>query len=91
MSRSYEESWIVEGIFHILYLLSVKCDQGGTDLFDADEVLKHYSSVKEDIDEFVKNNPNKAAYRIFRSSLTKRLLVKYSNAKQFDLPLDAAE
>ena len=87
LSRTYEEAWIVEGIFHILYLLSVKCDQSGTDIFDADSVLEYYNSVKEDIDEFVKRNPSNAAYRIFRSSLTKRLLVRYSNAKQYDLPL----
>lgn len=86
VAKTYEESWIVEGIFHILYLLSVKCEQSGTDIFDTDSALEHYGVVKEDIDDFIKQNPNRAAYRIFRSSITKRLLVQYSNAKQYDLP-----
>ncbi|MEO1489684.1 MAG: AIPR family protein, partial [Pseudomonadota bacterium] len=84
---SYDESWIVEGVFHLLFMLSLTAEGEGTDLFDFEAVQHHYEGVKQQIDEFMMQNPGQAAYRVFRSSMTKRLLTRFAKSKQLDLPL----
>lgn len=87
ISKSYREAWLVEGMFHVLYMLSLRCEISGVDKFDFDTVLSFYEDVKGEVDEYVKDNPSKAAYRIFRSSMTKRLLAKHAQSRQLELSL----
>lgn len=82
LRRRYEEAWIIEGIFHILYMLSLKTEASGEIIFNPSEVLKQYDSVKADIEQFIDNHKGTAAYRIFRSAYTKGLLAKVSLGQQ---------
>lgn len=91
LKRTYDESWIIEGVFHILYMLSLTCEQEGTSLYDHQEVEKHYASVKAQIDNFMTQNRGQAAYRIFRSSMTKQLLARFARGHQLTLALEPAE
>lgn len=91
LKRTYDESWIIEGVFHILYMLSLACEQEGTSLFDSEVVEKHYSSVKAQIDEFMAQNKGQAAYRVFRSAMTKQLLARFARAQQLSLALEPVE
>ncbi|MCF4127561.1 AIPR family protein [Methylobacterium sp. SyP6R] len=91
LKKTYDESWIIEGVFHILYMLSLTCEQEGTPIFDLDAVEKHYAPVKEQIDEFMMLNRGEAAYRVFRSAMTKQLLARFSRGRQLSLALESTE
>ncbi len=88
LKRTYDESWIIEGVFHILYMLSLTCEQEGTRLYDYTEVEKHYASVKARIDDFMAQHQGQAAYRVFRSAMTKQLLARFSKGQQLTLKLE---
>ncbi|MDM7927122.1 AIPR family protein [Blastomonas fulva] len=91
IKQTYDESWIIEGVFHILYMLSLKCEQEGTSLYDPEEVEKHYTAVKSQIDEFMVQNRGQAAYRVFRSAVTKQMLARFARGQQLSLPLEPTE
>jgi hypothetical protein len=88
LKQSYDESWIIEGVFHLLYMLSLTCEQDGTDLFDVEAVTERYEAVKEQIDAFMVQNRGQAAYRIFRSATTKKLLARFARSRQLSLNLN---
>lgn len=88
LQRTYDEAWIIEGVFHILYMLSLTCEREGTSLYDVANVEKHYISVKSQIDQFMSQNRGQAAYRIFRSAMTKQLLARFARGQQLELKLD---
>ncbi|MEQ1549544.1 MAG: hypothetical protein ABL918_13000, partial [Chakrabartia sp.] len=90
-SKTYEESWLIEGVFHLLYMLSCKCDADGTNIFEYNAVVKHYEVVKTEVDEFMAQNPGQAAYRVFRSAITKRLLTQFARSRQLALDLGDAQ
>lgn len=89
LKRTYDESWIIEGVFHILYMLSLTCEQQGTRIYEYNEVEKHYDSVKSRIDDFMSQHRGQAAYRIFRSAMTKQLLARFSRGHQLTLNLES--
>lgn len=82
LRRRYDEAWIIEGVFHILYMLSLKAEASGGDIFDYEQVMTHYEEVKNEIEKFVANHKGTAAYRIFRSAYTKGLLAKVASGQQ---------
>ena len=84
LQERYTESWIIEGVFHILYMLSLKSETSGVDLFDTTSVLAQYEAVKAEIDQFVQGHQGTAAYRIFRSAYTKGLLAKLAAGQQME-------
>ena len=91
LKKSYDETWIIEGVFHLLYMLSLKSDQNGTDIFDFSQVERYYEDVKSQIEEFMLKNKGQAAYRVFRSSITKRLLAQHAAAEQLSFNLDGTD
>ncbi len=91
LKQTYDEAWIIEGVFHILYMLSLTCEKEGTDLFEYDAVEGHYASVKAQIDEFMTRNRGQAAYRVFRSAVTKQLLARFASGQQLSLELEMRE
>lgn len=91
LKQNYDEAWIIEGVFHILFMLSLTCEQEGTDLYDVAGVEAHYASVKSQLDDFMAQNKGKAAYRIFRSAVTKQLLARFARAQQLSLPFDGVD
>ncbi|WP_143874512.1 AIPR family protein, partial [Nostoc linckia] len=88
VAQDYDEAWLVEGVFHLLYMLSLRCESEGEDIFNFDAATRHYEAVKTQVDDFIAQNPGRAAYRVFRSSVTKRLLAQFSHSRQMELPLD---
>jgi len=82
LRRRYDEAWIIEGVFHILYMLSLKTEAAGGDIFDSAQVMTHYEEVKNEIEKFITNHRGTAAYRIFRSAYTKGLLAKVAAGQQ---------
>lgn len=91
LQQTYDESWIIEGVFHILFMLSMKCEQEGTNIFDYKEAETHYDTVREQINEFMGQQKGQAAYRVFRSAATKRLLARFLREQQLNLPLESEE
>lgn len=91
LKKTYDESWVIEGVFHLLYMLSLRCETDGTSIFDYDAVAAHYEGVKEQVDEFMNQNRGMAAYRVFRSAMTKQLLARFARAKQLSLDLPEPE
>jgi hypothetical protein len=91
ITKTFEESWLIEGVFHLMYMLSCKCDAEGTSIFDFDAVINQYEVVKTQVDEFMAENPGQAAYRVFRSAATKRLLTQFARSKQLLLDLGDAK
>lgn len=91
LKQTYDEAWIIEGVFHILYMLSLTCEKEGTSLFDYAGVEANYASVKAQIDEFMTRNKGQAAYRIFRSAMTKQLLARFATGQQLSLKLEPPE
>lgn len=91
LKQTYDEAWIIEGVFHILYMLSLTCEKQGTSLFDYSGVEANYASVKAQIDEFMAQNKGQAAYRIFRSAMTKQLLARFATGQQLSLKLEPPE
>ncbi|KRA79742.1 AIPR family protein [Altererythrobacter sp. Root672] len=89
LKKTYDESWIIEGVYHILYMLSLTCEREGTSLYDFAGVEKHYTSVKAQIDDFMAQNRGQAAYRVFRSAMTKQLLARFARGHQLELGLEA--
>jgi len=85
LKKRYDEAWIIEGVFHILYMLSLKTEASGGDIFNEKEVIGHYEDVKSEIEKFVDNHRGTAAYRIFRSAHTKGLLAKVAAGQQLKL------
>lgn len=88
LKQTYDEAWIIEGVFHILYMLSLTCEKEGTSLFDYVGVEALYASVKAQIDDFMSQNKGQAAYRIFRSAMTKQLLARFATGQQLSLKLE---
>lgn len=88
LKQTYDESWIIEGVFHVLFMLSLKCEQEGANLFNYDEAESHYSTVREQINEFMSHQKGQAAYRVFRSAATKKLLARFLREQQLKLPLE---
>lgn len=88
LKQNYDEAWVIEGVFHILYMLSLKCEQEGTNIFNYDDAESHYATVREQINDFMNHNKGQAAYRIFRSAVTKQLLAKFVREQQLRLPLE---
>jgi hypothetical protein len=70
-------------------LLSLTCEREGTDLYDFAGVERHYAAVKSQIDDFMVQNKGQAAYRVFRSAMTKQLLARFTRGQQLDLALEA--
>ncbi|RZI97640.1 MAG: hypothetical protein EOO54_29640, partial [Haliea sp.] len=91
LKQTYDESWIIEGVFHILFMLSLKCEQEGANLFNYDEAESHYAAVREQINEFMSHQKGQAAYRVFRSAATKKLLARFLREQQLKLPLEPQE
>jgi hypothetical protein len=90
LRRTYDEAWIIEGVFHILYMLSLKTEAAGGNIFSPSDALSHYDAVIADLDKFVSNHRGTAAYRIFRSAYTKGLLAKVAAGQQLQFNFKAA-
>jgi len=90
MKSQYDEAWIVEGIFHALYMVSILCERDGILLDDYDQARKKIDEAIQIVGAYSKLHKKVSAYRMFRSAKTKDALRTFSPAKQIELPLEEA-
>lgn len=68
---SFEEAWIIEGAFHVLFVIGELLRRKGQDLSDADAALAEVDNAFEIVGQFVTLHPRTSAYRLFRLSSSK--------------------
>lgn len=73
--NSFEETWLVEGHFHVLFVVSELMKRQKVSLSDYEAGLNFLDSAVEIVDEFSKT-ANKAAYRTFRLVNSKPEILK---------------
>jgi hypothetical protein len=83
---TYDEVWIVEGAFHVLYVVGELCRRTNIELADISLVLKQVPRAIELVERFFLAT-NQAAYRVFRLARTKDALDKILDREFADSPL----
>ncbi len=82
----YQEEWILEGHFHVLFVLGLICDRDGVELSDLKGAALRLNEAVELVAEFARRHSNVAAYRLFRTRTTSGELEKLvAKTKQIDL------
>lgn len=69
--HSFEEAWIIEGAFHVLFAAGELMRRKRLDLTDANAALTAVESAFEIVGQFVQLHPRTSAYRLFRLSSSK--------------------
>lgn len=88
MKSQYEEDWIVEGIFHALYMVGILCERDGISMYNYDSAKTKLEEAIQIVGAYKKLYKNVSAYRMFRSTGTKDSLRTFSPAKQIEFPFD---
>lgn len=94
--RSFDEAWIIEGSFHVLFVVGELLRRKGLELSNADCALKEIDPAFEIVEHLVRLHPRTSAYRLFRLTSTKEhLLALFPNVNgkptvphQMNLPLE---
>lgn len=68
---SFDEIWIIEGAFHVLFAVGELMKRNGEDLADADAALARIDSAFDIVERFVALHPKSSAYRLFRLTTSK--------------------
>lgn len=68
--RSYHEEWIIEGHFHVLFVLGLLCDRDGIELSDIRGAALRMAEAIDVVAEYASRHSNVAAYRLFRTKNT---------------------
>ena len=66
---SFEEAWIIEGAFHVLFAVGELLRRKGLDLTDPEASLSVIDDAFEVVAQFVQLHPKTSAYRLFRGPL----------------------
>ncbi|WP_175361062.1 AIPR family protein [Bradyrhizobium sp. STM 3843] len=93
--RSFEEAWIIEGAFHVLFIVGELVRRKGLDLADAQVALNEIDQAFEIVAQLVQLHPKTSSYRLFRLSSSKEHLLNLmptlhgrpSAPRQMSLPL----
>ena len=88
LQAEYSEAWIVEGIFHVLYVTGHLCERDCISLDDYEEARKRIDEAMQIVNAFVEKQKGASAYRIFRSAGTKHELRAFSPAKQMEMKFE---
>lgn len=91
MKSQYDEAWIVEGIFHALYMVGVLCERDGILLEDYEQAKTKIDEAIQVVGAYSKLHKRVSAYRMFRSAGTKDSLRTFSPAKQIEFSFDEAD
>jgi hypothetical protein len=91
LKSQYEEAWIVEGIFHTLYMVGVLCERDGVNLEDYNLASTKINEAIEVVGAYAKSQKSVSAYRMFRSSKTKDALRTFTPAEQIELSFDKVD
>jgi hypothetical protein len=92
---SFDEAWIIEGAFHVLFAVGEFMRRKGLDLTNATEALKLVDDAFDVVAQLVQHHPKTSAYRLFRLASSKdRILSLFpatdgrpTNPHQLNLPL----
>ena len=92
---SFDEAWIIEGAFHVLFAVGEFMRRQGIELTDANKALKQIDDAFEVVAQLVQHHPKTSAYRLFRlASSRDRILNMFpptagrpTNPHQLNLPL----
>lgn len=93
--RSFEEAWIIEGAFHVLFAVGEFMRRKGFDLTDSERALSVIDDSFEVISHFVQLHPRISAYRLFRLTTSREQILNLfpttqgrpTNPHQLNLPL----
>ena len=72
----YDETWIIEGHYHLLFVVGELMRRNGIDLIDHHKGCGFIDEARQLIGRFVEKNTGRSAYRLFRSATTKGELVR---------------
>jgi len=87
----YSESWMIEGTYHLLFVVGALCKRDNEDLGDLQVALNRVEEAIQIISEFMRQNTKAAAYRIFRSTSTRDQLSALIQPRQLTLGLDTEQ
>ncbi|WP_075288940.1 AIPR family protein [Pararhizobium arenae] len=73
---SYEESWIIEGHFHVLFVVGELLRRSGKSLADKDSAVALIDTAVSAVQKFVHANKGTASYRLFRLATSREGLLK---------------
>ena len=88
LSGSYDEAWIIEGMYHVMFMVCVLCEQRGVEPCNFEEAVKLIPDAMQRVSNFVKAQKNASAYRIFRAASTKNILRSINPPEQLSLSLN---
>jgi hypothetical protein len=74
--KRYHEEWILEGHFHVLFVLGLICERDEIELFDVSAATLRLNEAVALVGDFVDRHSNVAAYRLFRAVDTTEQLAK---------------
>jgi hypothetical protein len=92
---SFEEAWIIEGAFHVLFVVGEFMRRKGIDLTNATEALKMVDDAFDVVTQLVQQQQRTSAYRLFRLTSSKERILNFfpatdgrpTNPHQLNLPL----
>jgi AIPR protein len=73
--QSFEEAWIIEGAFHVLFVVGELVRRKGLDLTNPDNALSEIDFAFEIVQQLVQLHPRISAYRLFRLTSSKEHLL----------------
>lgn len=74
--NSFEESWIIEGHFHLLFVVGELMRRAGTGLEDATIAVSLLDQATEIVTKYVESNKRVASYRLFRLTRSRDEILK---------------
>lgn len=74
--NSYEESWIVEGHFHVLFVVGELLRRTGRSLSDKEAAVSLIDTAIGIIQKFVSSHRETASYRLFRLASSREAIMK---------------
>jgi hypothetical protein len=94
--RSFEEAWIIEGAYHVLFVVGELMRRKGLDLADSAAALKEIDGAFEIVEQLVQLHARTSAYRLFRLTSAKEHVLallptvhgRPTVPHQMNLPLD---
>jgi len=72
----YDEEWILEGSYHVLFVVNLLCQRDGVDSANLNQAVSRLNEAVVIVGDFVKSHPTVAAYRLFRTVGTADALSK---------------
>ena len=63
----YDEEWILEGLYHVLFVIAQVCQRDGVSPWHLKQAVSRINEAVEIVGRFVEAHSNVAAYRLFRT------------------------